>query len=359
MKPRHTPSSEITPKHVYLSRRDFIKAAGVVAGSMALAACSPSSTPPTDAPRLGDAIPTGASTEMPPTAIPPTEMPPPPSFESNPLVAERANRLAKDFNLEPAEIVRRMTVIKKALTDAGISYGILDNPYLGAATNPEHTEGVIPNQDKNTWTADYSEAATAYVSFGGGKIEDDGGQTLNLPNGVVDLSENSGLVSPSVRNYPYLSQVYQVVFASRQGPDVLPPETPDRDLNKKIVVTPTGELQYSYVARGAWQANGAQQKRTVGADWLAEQIMWGTGGGSNCGTGCGESTLILVQTKRDDMTQTDHNYITLAHVSAVYEEGQSLSYKAVRIMTRDYNPEGIGAVEGYLAKKVLPTWPTK
>jgi len=35
------PSSEITPKHVYLSRRDFIKAAGVLAGSMALAACAP------------------------------------------------------------------------------------------------------------------------------------------------------------------------------------------------------------------------------------------------------------------------------------------------------------------------------
>jgi len=34
-------SSEITPKQVYLSRRDFIKAAGVVAGSVALAACAP------------------------------------------------------------------------------------------------------------------------------------------------------------------------------------------------------------------------------------------------------------------------------------------------------------------------------
>jgi len=33
-------SSEITPKHVYLSRRDFIKAAGVAAGSIALAACA-------------------------------------------------------------------------------------------------------------------------------------------------------------------------------------------------------------------------------------------------------------------------------------------------------------------------------
>lgn len=35
-------SSEITPKHVYLSRRDFIKSAGVLAGSAALAACAPS-----------------------------------------------------------------------------------------------------------------------------------------------------------------------------------------------------------------------------------------------------------------------------------------------------------------------------
>ena len=35
------PSSEITPKQVYLSRRDFIKAAGVIAGSVVLAACAP------------------------------------------------------------------------------------------------------------------------------------------------------------------------------------------------------------------------------------------------------------------------------------------------------------------------------
>ncbi|NWF64372.1 MAG: protein-methionine-sulfoxide reductase catalytic subunit MsrP [Chloroflexi bacterium] len=37
-------SSEITPKEVYLSRRDFIKAAGVLAGSAALAACAPGET---------------------------------------------------------------------------------------------------------------------------------------------------------------------------------------------------------------------------------------------------------------------------------------------------------------------------
>jgi len=38
------PSSEITPKHVYLSRRDFIKSAGIIAGSVALAACAPQLT---------------------------------------------------------------------------------------------------------------------------------------------------------------------------------------------------------------------------------------------------------------------------------------------------------------------------
>ncbi|MCC6259986.1 MAG: protein-methionine-sulfoxide reductase catalytic subunit MsrP [Anaerolineales bacterium] len=37
-------SSEITPKAVYFSRRDFIKAAGVTAGSLALASCAPSAT---------------------------------------------------------------------------------------------------------------------------------------------------------------------------------------------------------------------------------------------------------------------------------------------------------------------------
>jgi sulfoxide reductase catalytic subunit YedY len=35
------PSSEITPKQLYLTRRDFIKAAGVIAGSVVLAACAP------------------------------------------------------------------------------------------------------------------------------------------------------------------------------------------------------------------------------------------------------------------------------------------------------------------------------
>ncbi|MEJ5222817.1 MAG: protein-methionine-sulfoxide reductase catalytic subunit MsrP [Anaerolineales bacterium] len=50
------PSSEITPEHIYLSRRDFMKAAGVVAGSALLAACAPqldaSPTPTEDIPLI-------------------------------------------------------------------------------------------------------------------------------------------------------------------------------------------------------------------------------------------------------------------------------------------------------------------
>lgn len=39
MKNNTIPSSQITPKELYLSRRDFIKTAGVIAGSLTLAAC--------------------------------------------------------------------------------------------------------------------------------------------------------------------------------------------------------------------------------------------------------------------------------------------------------------------------------
>ena len=50
-------SSEITPKQAYLSRRDFIKAAGVVAGSIALAACAPKAAESTAAPAVDTSPP--------------------------------------------------------------------------------------------------------------------------------------------------------------------------------------------------------------------------------------------------------------------------------------------------------------
>jgi sulfoxide reductase catalytic subunit YedY len=66
------PPSEITPKHVYLSRREFIKAAGVIAGSVALAACVPS-TPAPAAPSVGapaSAAPTTSASQATATAGP-------------------------------------------------------------------------------------------------------------------------------------------------------------------------------------------------------------------------------------------------------------------------------------------------
>jgi sulfoxide reductase catalytic subunit YedY len=52
------PSSEITPEDVYLSRRQFLKAAGVVSATAFLAACGVKVTPPTGpAPRAGTSTP--------------------------------------------------------------------------------------------------------------------------------------------------------------------------------------------------------------------------------------------------------------------------------------------------------------
>ena len=62
------PSSEITPESLYLSRRDFLKAAGIVSATAFLAACGvapngPSSTPggPTAVPGWSDVVPTPSS----------------------------------------------------------------------------------------------------------------------------------------------------------------------------------------------------------------------------------------------------------------------------------------------------------
>jgi sulfoxide reductase catalytic subunit YedY len=49
-------SYEITPKDVYFSRRDFIKTAGVIAGSVALAACAPQAAEFTDEPASASGV---------------------------------------------------------------------------------------------------------------------------------------------------------------------------------------------------------------------------------------------------------------------------------------------------------------
>src|SRR5262245_60305678 len=50
-------SSEITPHSLYLSRRDFLKTAGVITSSALLAACAPKGT--------GSTIPASEATEFP------------------------------------------------------------------------------------------------------------------------------------------------------------------------------------------------------------------------------------------------------------------------------------------------------
>ena len=50
----NVPSSEITPKHVYLSRRDFMKAAGIVGAGALLAACAPNAATGSPTPELAD-----------------------------------------------------------------------------------------------------------------------------------------------------------------------------------------------------------------------------------------------------------------------------------------------------------------
>jgi sulfoxide reductase catalytic subunit YedY len=50
-------SSEITPYSQYVSRRDFLKAAGIVSGSALLAACAPRGTP--------TSVPAGGAEDLP------------------------------------------------------------------------------------------------------------------------------------------------------------------------------------------------------------------------------------------------------------------------------------------------------
>jgi len=57
-------TSEITPKHIYLSRREFMKTAGLIAGSLTLAACGVSQSPTEDS-SLENAKPTAIHEETP------------------------------------------------------------------------------------------------------------------------------------------------------------------------------------------------------------------------------------------------------------------------------------------------------
>ena len=58
------PSSEITPEHVYLNRRQFMKVAAFSAGALALAACGVESG------STGGSSQAGSSTQAPTDSIP-------------------------------------------------------------------------------------------------------------------------------------------------------------------------------------------------------------------------------------------------------------------------------------------------
>src|SRR3990172_5730255 len=98
------PSSDITPEHVYLSRREFIKSLGVMAGSMALTACGaspasnaaatpdPSIQASTNTDELGDALtPYEAVTNY-------------NNYYEFSVDKEEVAGLAKDFPVSPCEV---------------------------------------------------------------------------------------------------------------------------------------------------------------------------------------------------------------------------------------------------------------
>ncbi len=98
------PSSEITPKGVYMNRRQFMKAAGIAVAGTVLAACTPQGTP--------EPLPEEADT--PPTAQYSDElMDPATSFEAITnynnyyeftVDKERVAKLAKDFTTTPWQV---------------------------------------------------------------------------------------------------------------------------------------------------------------------------------------------------------------------------------------------------------------
>ena len=113
-------SSEITPYSQYLSRRDFLKAAGIVTGSALLAACAPSATgtavPETEAP----AASSGLTDELGDPANTFEEITNYNNYYEFTTNKEGVARLATEFNPEP------WTVEVSGLVDKPGTYGIED-----------------------------------------------------------------------------------------------------------------------------------------------------------------------------------------------------------------------------------------
>jgi sulfoxide reductase catalytic subunit YedY len=111
-------SSEITPYSQYISRRDFLKAAGIVTGSALLAACAPSAT---NTPEAGPAnLPSGKKDELGAPANSFEDITNYNNFYEFSVDKEAVNPLSKDFVTKP------WTVEVYGLVKNKKTYGIED-----------------------------------------------------------------------------------------------------------------------------------------------------------------------------------------------------------------------------------------
>ncbi len=94
-------SSEITPHSLYLSRRDFLKAAGIVSGSALLAACAPNATGTNMPEGQASAPPTGKVDEFGDPANSFEDITNYNNFYEFSTDKEAVNPLSKDFTTEP------------------------------------------------------------------------------------------------------------------------------------------------------------------------------------------------------------------------------------------------------------------
>lgn len=113
-------SSEITPYSLYLSRRDFLKAAGIVTGSALLAACAPEATETAIPEEEASAPPTGKTDEFGDPANSFQDITNYNNFYEFSTDKEAVNPLSKEFNIAP------WTVEVYGLVNNPKTYGVED-----------------------------------------------------------------------------------------------------------------------------------------------------------------------------------------------------------------------------------------
>ncbi len=113
-------SSEITPYSQYLSRRDFLRAAGIVTGSALLAACAPNAGRTAIPPAEASAIPTGKKDELGDPANSFEDITNYNNFYEFSTDKQAVNPLSKDFTTKP------WTIQVYGLVNKPLTFGIED-----------------------------------------------------------------------------------------------------------------------------------------------------------------------------------------------------------------------------------------